>query len=93
MTRRTDTSNHASCALVLEALVRSIDAIPFASTFLASKPELGHLLGAARYALAGVELQRMRCGKACGWAGLFPTRGQAFLCVRCGSTTVGTVSR
>lgn len=86
MTRRTDSANGASCALVLTEILARLDTTPFASTMIAARPELAHAVEAAKAALAGAELVRVRClAPSCAWRGIFPLAGAKFRCVRCGS--------
>lgn len=91
MTRRTDPADSASCALVLAMLVDQVRAHPVAPMLIAQRPELKHVFDAATAALAGVELERIRCehpiapaARRCGWVGLFPVRNpDGFRCARC----------
>jgi hypothetical protein len=93
VTRRTDSADLASCALVLGYLVDHVADNPMLRTLLSAKPEFAHPLEAAKAALAGVELERVECKtliprsatrRECGWVGLFPVHNpDGFRCARC----------
>lgn len=86
MTRRTDPANHASCALVLDLIVERVRANPLVTIAMRSNAELGHAMAAAQAALAGVQLERVKCSR-CGWVGAFPVRRPtSFGCCKCAST-------
>lgn len=96
MTRRTDSADLASCALVLGFIVDHVADNPLLRAMLTQKPELAQALEAAKAALAGVELERVACTtlvprsakpRECGWVGLFPVRNpDGFRCARCRGT-------
>ena len=82
---------------MLGHLVDQIHAHPLAPMLISKQPELAHAFDAAKAALAGVQLERVRCenvvpmrvgaAKSCAWVGLFPVRNpDGFRCQRCKST-------